>query len=67
MISFIFIAVISLISIIATFAVGFSKGNQTEDDQYMKDTKNNMFRLTLLNVLYVVILVVVLVVYLIYF
>ncbi|MGO4268602.1 hypothetical protein AB4Z22_01960 [Paenibacillus sp. TAF58] len=64
MLSFIFIAAISLISILATFAVGFSKRNQNEDDQYTKKTKNNMFRLTLLNVMCVVILVVVLVVYL---
>lgn len=67
MVSYIMIASISLISILATFAVGFSKENQNEDDQYSKKTKNNMFRLTLLNALYVVILVVVLVVYLMYF
>lgn len=65
--SYIFIAVIAIIGLVATIAVGISKSNQREDGQYSKKTKGNIVRLTLLNALYVVILVVIFLVYIRYF
>ncbi|MDR6878798.1 small-conductance mechanosensitive channel [Bacillus sp. 3255] len=67
MLSYIFIAAIAFIGLLATFAVGISKANQTEGSQYSNKTKGNILRLTLLNALYVVILVVVFLVYIRYF
>lgn len=67
MLSFIFIAAIAVIGLVATFAVGISKANQNESSQYSNKTKGNIIRLTLLNALYVVILVVIFLVYIRYF
>jgi Na+/H+ antiporter NhaC len=64
MIYYIIFSVLGAASLIATFAIGFSKQNQSEDDQYTQKTKKNIWNLSYLNILFFIVLVIGLIVYL---
>lgn len=61
---FIIAAALILISLVATFAVGFSKTNQSEGDQYTKNSRSKLLKMTYYNVIFSIVLVALLLIYL---
>ncbi|CAG7609717.1 hypothetical protein PAESOLCIP111_01199 [Paenibacillus solanacearum] len=63
---YITIALIGVISVIATLMIANSVENKTESDRYTKQTKGNIMRLSYLNIVSLVIWAVIMIIYLAY-
>lgn len=61
---YVILAAIGVISIVATLIVGNAQSNREESDQYTKQTKGNILRLSYLNVISLVVWIVIMIVYL---
>jgi SNF family Na+-dependent transporter len=59
---FIILAIIGIVSIAATFMIGNSQTNKEESNQYSKQSKGNILRLSYLNIISIVIWAVIMII-----